>query len=110
MDLTAGMNADYEMLATVRWKLCMIALAFLLFPLLSFNAGSSRAPRPPGPMLLLRVRREGFLGDRDGALPKAELAMRPSAMFSLPASWAIVVGWSSAAGIEAGQLQSCAVC
>jgi hypothetical protein len=67
MDLTAGINAD-----------------FLLFPLLSFNAGSSTTPKPPGPMLLLRVLREDFLGDKDGALLKDELAVRPSAIFSLP--------------------------
>lgn len=63
---------------------------FRRFPLVSFNAGSSRAPKPPGPMLLLRVLLEDFLGDNEGALLKDEPATRPSAIFSLPESLAMI--------------------
>lgn len=62
------------------------------FPLLSFRTGSSSAPRPPGPMLLLRVFLAGFggfFGEGAGAAKDAP-ANRPSAMFSLPWSLAMV--------------------
>ena len=62
---------------------------FLRFPLLSFSAGASSSPRPPGPMLLLRVLREDFRGDNTGALNDV-FAIRPSAMFSLPSVFAMV--------------------
>jgi hypothetical protein len=41
-------------------------------------------------MLLLRVFREGFLGDNAGVFLKEESATRPSAMFSLLVSVAMV--------------------
>lgn len=72
IDLTAGMKAD-----------------FLRFPLLSFNAGASSSPRPPGPMLLLRALREDLAGDVVAALGFA-LATRPSAMFPFPSVAAIL--------------------
>lgn len=74
MDLTAGMNADLRRL-----------------PVDSFSAGASSSPRPPGPMLLLRVLRAVFFGDSagKGAL-RDMLARRPSAMFSLPSAMAAV--------------------
>jgi hypothetical protein len=70
----------------------MQAHTFLRFPVLSFSAftdGASSSPRPPGPMLLLRVLRAVFLGDNaaffgdwEGALNEP-FAIRPSAMLSL---------------------------
>ena len=65
-------------------------LTFLLLPELSFSAGSSRAPRPPEPMLLLRIRLDDFFGDRADDLLKDELATSPSAMFSLSKSPAMM--------------------
>ena len=50
IDLTAGTNAD-----------------FLRLPLLSFSTGAAVSASPPGPMLLLRVRRDVFLGESEGA-------------------------------------------
>jgi hypothetical protein len=69
-----------------------ITHTFLRFPVLSFSAlseGASSSPRPPGPMLLLRVLRADFFGDNpdffgdwEGAL-KEPFAIKPSAMLSL---------------------------
>jgi hypothetical protein len=66
------------------------ARTFLRFPLLALSGGSSSSARPPGPMLLLRVLRAAFFGDAEEALEGA-FATSPSAIFSLPSVWAMVV-------------------
>ena len=82
---------------------------FLLFPAVSFSGGASNSPRPPGPILLLRVLRDDFFGDREALLEDCEdilneeLATRPSAIFSLPPVcdmvrleiWSVVVVFES---------------
>jgi hypothetical protein len=92
IDLTAGTKADCA--RSVLEHLIHVAEMRTLrrFPLLSFRAGSSNAPRLPGPMLLLRVFLAGFdtfFGDWAGVLRDAP-AKRPSAMFSLPWSPAMM--------------------
>lgn len=98
MDLTAGMKADYAPSAMLeRSSSARSAHTLRRFPLVSFSAGASGAPRPPGPMLLLRVFREDFFDDSTGALKDAP-ATSPSAMFSLPRSLAMVRGWRCRGG------------
>jgi hypothetical protein len=93
------MKADYHCkLNALKWT-GSHAHTFLRFPLLSFNAGASSSARPPGPMLLLRVFRDDLRGDSaaTGAL-KDMLALKPSAIFSLPSECAIVVWMLSIVG------------
>jgi hypothetical protein len=76
------------------------------FPLLSLRAGSSEAPSPPGPILLLRdFFADFFLGDKLGSLKAAPApATSPSAIFSLPL--AIVVVWCGVVvGVECGGMR-----